>query len=200
MSSAIWRKGIAAASGALCDDFAVLPHVERRSIHSRRTPRGFLRGDAQGNARRGFLWIGLIVVALAIAVGHLTTPSPPVQVSAPTQTPVQTAARATDDDDATTAETRRAALGITQIPHAVANSNTLKLSRVTAMPTGAICYQFHLQNSRGVTYVRTAVLDGAVLKTSGSDGFTVLWTRLCTHQSRRDITSEVENAMKLSAK
>ncbi len=157
-------------------------------------------GAPRGNARRGFLWIGLIVVALAIAVGHLTTPSPPVQVSAPTQTPVQTAARATDDDEATTAETRRAALGITQIRHAVANSNTLKLSRVTAMPTGAICYQFHLQNSRGVTYVRTAVLNGAVLKTSGSDGFTVLWTRLCTHQSRRDITSEVENAMKLSAK
>src|SRR5258708_30660453 len=32
---------LAAASGALCDDFAVLPHVKRRSIHSRRTPRGF---------------------------------------------------------------------------------------------------------------------------------------------------------------
>jgi hypothetical protein len=159
-------------------------------------------GAPPGNARHGFLWIGLIVVALAIAIGQLTTPSLTVPAPAPPQTPAQTAARATVQvpDAETAAETKRAALGVAHIRHAVANSNTLRLSRVTAMPTGAICYQFHLQNSRGVTYVRTSVLDGAVLKTSGSDDFTAFWTRLCTHQSGRDITSEVENAMKLSAK
>jgi hypothetical protein len=155
-------------------------------------------GAPQGNVRRGFLWIALTVIALAFIISQLTTPSPPAQMPTPPQTPAQTAARATAQaaDHEKLAETKRAALGRAQIRHAVANSSTLKLSRVTAMPTGSICYQFHLQNSRGVTYVRTAVLDGAVLQTSGSDGFTAVWTRLCTHQSGRDITSEVE----LSAK
>jgi hypothetical protein len=99
------------------------------------------------------------------------------------------------------AETKRAALGVTQIRHAVANSNTLKLSRVTVMPTGVICYQFHLRNSHGVAYLRTAVMDGTALKTSGSDGFTALWSSRCTHQSGdRDITSEVENVIHLPTK
>jgi len=31
------------------------------------------------------------------------------------------------------------------------------------MSTGAICYEFHLRNSRDVTYVRTAVMDGTDL-------------------------------------
>jgi hypothetical protein len=159
-------------------------------------------GVPQGNARRGFLWIGMIVIAMAIAFGQLTTPSPPAQIPTPPQTLAQTAARATAQvaGHEKLAETKRAALGLAQIRHAVANSSTLKLSRVTAMPTGAICYQFHLQNSRGVTYVRTAVLDGAVLKTSGSDGYTALWTRRCTHQSGRDLTSEVANVVYLPVK
>jgi hypothetical protein len=124
-------------------------------------------GAPQGNARRGFLWIGLIIVALALIISQLTTPSQPAQIPTPPQTPAQTAARATAQaaDHEKLVETKRAALGLAQIRHAVANSSTLKLSRVTAMPTGSICYHFHLQNSRGVTYVRTAVLDGAVLKT-----------------------------------
>jgi hypothetical protein len=64
------------------------------------------------------------------------------------------------------------------------------------MPTGTICYRFHLQNSRGVMYVRTAVMDGAVLKTSESSDFTGLWNRRCAHQSDgRDITSEVQNVV-----
>jgi hypothetical protein len=160
-------------------------------------------GIPQGNARRGFLWIGLIVTGLAVTISQLTTPSPPVPVSAPPQTlsPTVPRAAAQVSDAETAAETKRAALGLIQIRHAVANSSTLKLSRVTAMPTGAICYQFHLQNSRGVTYARTAVLDGAVLKTSGSDEFTAIWNRLCAHPcGGRNITSEVENVMKLSAK
>jgi hypothetical protein len=160
-------------------------------------------GAPQGNARRGFLWIGVIIIALAFIISQLTTPSPPAPVPPPPQTPAQTATRATAQvpDAEIAAETKRAALGLTPIRHAVANSSTLKLSRVTAMPTGSICYQFHLKNSRGVTYVRTAVLDGAVLKTSGSDGFTALWTRLCAHQTgARDITSEVENVVHRSTR
>jgi hypothetical protein len=48
---------------------------------------------------------------------------------------------------------------------------------------------------------RCVELDGAVLKISGSDGFTALWNRLCARQSGdRNITSAVENAMELSAK
>ena len=38
---------ITAALRALRDDFPVLPHIERRSIHSRGTPRGFF-GANQG--------------------------------------------------------------------------------------------------------------------------------------------------------
>jgi hypothetical protein len=160
-------------------------------------------GGRQGSAWRGFLWAGLIVIVLIIAFDRLTTPPPPVQL--PTsprtlaQTAAQTAAQAVSNERV--AEIKRAALGVTQIRHAVTNSNTLRLSQVTMMPTGVLCYQLHLQNSRGVAYVRTAVIDGALLKTSGSDGFNALWNRHCARPSGgRDITSVVENSLNLSPK
>jgi hypothetical protein len=139
--------------------------------------------------------MGLIVIAIVVAIGRMTSPAP-AQVSTPPQTVAQTAARAAQAiSDEKLAETKTADLGVTQIRHAVANSSTLRLSRVTVMPTGAICYEFHLRNSRDVTYGRTAVMDGTVLSTSGSDGYPAPWNRLCTHQSRgRDITSEVNSA------
>ena len=91
--------------------------------------------------------------------------------------------------------------GAIQIRHTVANSNTLRLSRVTVMPTNTICYRLQLRNSRGVAYRRTAVMDGTALWTSGSDGFTALWSSRCTHQGGdRDITSEVENEIHLPTK
>ena len=78
--------------------------------------------------------------------------------------------------------------------HTLPNSNTLQLSRVTAIPTGAICYQLHLKNSHGIAYVRSVVIDGTVLSTSGSNRFLALWNRLCAEPSSgRDITSDVEN-------
>jgi hypothetical protein len=158
-------------------------------------------GAPQGSAWRGFLWTALIVAAV-VAIGRVTSPALLAQVSTPPQTVAQTAARAARAiDDEKLAEAKRAALGVTQIRHAVANSSTLRLSRVTVMPKGTICYQFHLQNSRGVTYVRTAVIDGAVLKTFGSDGFTALWNSRCAHQSGgRDIASDVEDVIHLSTK
>jgi hypothetical protein len=117
----------------------------------------------------------------------------------PTRQWPQAAAQAADDERL--AEANRVALGVTQIRHVVANPSTLRLSRVTVMPKGTICYEFHLQNSRGVMYVRTAVMDGAVPQFAGSDGFTALWTRRCAHQSSgRDITSEVENVMHRSTR
>jgi Protein of unknown function (DUF4236) len=157
-------------------------------------------GVPQGTASRGVLWIGLIVAVIAVAIGRQTTPAPPVQMPTPPRTLAQTAAQAAAQsaNDAKSAEAKRAALGIAQIRHAVANSSSLRISRVTAMPNGAICYRFHLQNSRGVMYLRTAVMEGAVLKASGSDGFTALWNRCCAYQSGgRDITSDVEDAMHL---
>jgi hypothetical protein len=152
-----------------------------------------------GSAQRGVLWISLIVIAIVVAVGRMTSPAP-AQVSTPPQTVAQTVARvarAAEDEKLT--EINRAALGVTQIRHAITYSNTLKLSRVAVMPTGAICYRLHLRNSRGVTYVRTAVLNGAELMTSGSEGFTALWNSRCSHQSGgRDMTAEVENAIPIA--
>jgi hypothetical protein len=151
-------------------------------------------GASPGSAGRGVLWMGLIVIAIVVAVGRMTSPAP-AQVSTPPQSVAQTAARAARAvNDEKLAEANRAALDVTQIRHAVANSSTLRLSRVTVMPTGAICYEFHLRNSRDVSYVRTAVMDGTVLSTSGSDGFTALWNRRCAHQSGgRDITLDVDS-------
>src|SRR4029077_5111020 len=127
--------------------------------------------------------MGLVVIAIVVAIGRMTSPAP-AQVSTPPQSVAQTAARvARAAADAKLAETKRAALGVTQIRHAVANSSTLRLSRVTEMPTGAICYHVHLRNSHGHAYIRTAVMDAPVLATSGSDGFTALWDRLCAHQN-----------------
>jgi hypothetical protein len=102
----------------------------------------------------------------------------------------QTAAQTVHDERL--AEIKTAALGVTQIRHAVANSNTLSLSRVTVMPKGTICYQFHLRNSRGVPFVRTAMIDGTVLKISGSEGFTPQWNTRCTHESGQDVTLDVD--------
>jgi hypothetical protein len=153
------------------------------------------------SAGRGVVWLGLIVVVLVVAVGRMTSRSPPVQTGPPPQAVAQTpaqAARATDDEKFADT-TNRAALGVARIRHIVANSKTLRLSRVTAMPQGAICYQFHLRNTRGVPYMRTAVIDGAVLKVSGSDGFAALWNHLCAHQSAgRDITSDAESVIRSS--
>jgi hypothetical protein len=158
-------------------------------------------GAPQGSAQRGVLWMGLIVIAIVVAIGRMTSPAP-AQVSTPPQTVAQTAARAAHAAEVEKlAETKSAALGVTQIRHAVTNSNTLKLSRVTVMPTGAICYQIHLRNSHGVTYVRTAVMDGEMLTVSGADGFTALWNSRCSHQSGgRDITAEVENSVQIATR
>jgi len=152
-------------------------------------PNGF--AASPGSAGRGVLWIGLIVVVLVVAIGRLTTPAPPPQATLPqpAQTAAQAAAQAAENDNA--AETKRAVYGVAQIRHIVANSGTLKLTRVTVMPNGATCYQLRLKNSRGVAYVRTAVLDGMVLKASGSMGFTERWNDVCAHGGGRDITSAV---------
>jgi Protein of unknown function (DUF4236) len=153
----------------------------------------------QGSAGRGLLWIGLIVIAIVVAIGRMTSPAP-AQVSTPPQTVAQTAARVVRAaEDEKLAETKRAALGVTQIRHAVANWNTLRLSRVTVMPTNAICYRLHLRNSHGVAYLRTAVMDGEMFTFSGADGFTALWNRLCANpRGGRDITADVENAIQIA--
>jgi hypothetical protein len=155
----------------------------------------------QGSALRGVLWTGLIVIAIVVAIGRMTSPAP-AQVSTPPQTVAQIAARvARAAEDEKLAEIERAALGVTQIRHVVANSNTLKLSRVTVMPTNTICYRLQLRNSRGVAYLRTAVMDGEMLTFSGADGFAALWNSRCNHQSGdRDITADVENVIQLPIK
>ena len=159
---------------------------------------------SQGSAARGHLWIGLFVTALVIAIVRLTTPTvPPVQVLTPTRPVAQTASQAAAAaiDNARLAQIKTAAVGLTQIRHTIANSNILQLSRVTAMPTGSICYQLHLKNSHGIVYVRTVVIDGTVLSTSGSNGFTAVWNRLCAEPSSgRNITSDVENLIHPTAK
>jgi Protein of unknown function (DUF4236) len=176
------------------------PHREIRAIPTTAEPPTDPTASP-GSAQRGVLWMGLIVIAIVIAIGRMTSPAP-AQLSTPPQTVAQTAARvARAAEDEQLAETNRAALGLAQIRHAVANSNTLKLSRVTVMPTDTICYQIHLRNSHGVAYVRTAVMDGTVLSTSGSGGFIALWNRLCARPSGgRDITAEVENVIRLPIK
>ena len=158
-------------------------------------------GAPQGSTQRGALWMGLIVIGIVVAIGHMTSPAP-AQVSTLPQTVAQTAARAAHTAEVEKLlETKRAALGVTQIRHAVANSNTLRLSRVTVMPTNTICYRLQLRNRRGVAYLRTAVMDGKMLTLSGADGFTALWNSRCTHQSGdRDITSAVENVIHLPTK
>jgi hypothetical protein len=61
------------------------------------------------------------------------------------------------------------------------------------MPKGTICYQFHLRNSRGVAYVRTAIMNGTLLKMSGSEGYDSQWNNRCTDKvDARNITAEVQ--------
>jgi hypothetical protein len=149
------------------------------------------------------LWIGLLMVIVVVVTNrvttHLSRPLPTTPPQTATQTATQVAAQTTNNERAAAAT--RAAVGLTQIRHTVANSNTLQLSRVTAMPTGAICYRLHLKNSHGVAYVRTAVIEGTVLSTSASDGFLALWNRSCAQPNTgRDITSDVANVSNPPAK
>jgi hypothetical protein len=149
-----------------------------------------------GSAWRGFLWIGLVVAAFVIGIGRLATLAPPVQMPAPrnlTQITAQEAAQTARDERLT--EIQTAVLGVAQIRHAVANSSTFSLSRVTVTTTGAICYQLHLRNSRGVAYDRTAMMERGMLRVSGSAAFTALWNHRCVHQSGRDVTSDVNNVI-----
>jgi hypothetical protein len=175
------------------------PHREAPILTAAEPPSD--SGAPQGSARRGVLWMGFIVIAIVVAIGRMTSPAP-AQVSTPPQTVAQIAARvARAAEDEKLAEIERAALGVTQIRHVVANSNTLKLSRVTVMPTNTICYRLQLRNSRGVAYLRTAVMDGEMLTFSGADGFAALWNSRCNHQSGdRDITADVENVIQLPIK
>jgi hypothetical protein len=175
------------------------PHREAHILTAAELPSD--PGAPRGSSRRGVLWMGLIVIAIVVAIGHMTSPAP-AQVSTPPQMVAQTAARAAHTAEVEKfAETKRAALGVSQIRRAVANSNTLRLSRVTVMPTNTICYRLQLRNSRGVVYLRTAVMDGEMLTFSGADSFTAIWNSRCTHQSGdRDITSEVESVIHLTTK
>jgi hypothetical protein len=95
-------------------------------------------GVPQGSAWRGFLWLGLIVAVVVVAIGRLTSRASPVQMQTSPRTLAQTASQAAAQaaDDEKLAEAKIAALGVTQIRHAVANPSTLKLSRVVVMPKG----------------------------------------------------------------
>jgi hypothetical protein len=170
-------------------------HLERPHSHVANPSAAYSpaeSGAPQGSALRGFMWIGLIVVALAFVFSKPSTHEPAHEPAA--AEPMSTARAAAQAAEATKlAEVKRASLGVDQLRHSVANSNTLRLSRVTVMPKGTICYQFHLKNSRGVEYVRTAVLDGALLKASGSAGFDSSWNSGCAHQNEgRDITADLD--------
>jgi hypothetical protein len=146
----------------------------------------------QGSALRGWLWIGLIVFALVLAFGRPTTH---VAMQVPAAAPPVSAARVASQaaEAKELAQVKTASLGVARLHTSVANSNTLKLSRVTLMPNGAICYQFHLKNSRGVAYVRSAVMDDALLKASGSVGFDSIWNSRCAHPNEgRDITADLD--------
>jgi hypothetical protein len=172
-------------------------HLEKRHQQSRALPAAAeppQNPAAAGSAKRGFLWMGVPVAGILFAINNrLTTPAPrgPLSATAPV---VAHATAPTADQGAREIllENQRAAQGLAQIRNAVANSHTLKVARVTAMPDGAICYQVHLRNSHGAAYLRTAVVTGAVLTVSGSDGFPILWNRVCAHHGGRDVTSAVE--------
>jgi hypothetical protein len=102
------------------------PHREIRAVPTTAEP-PIDPAASQGSALRGFLWIGVIVIVIVVAIGRMTSPAP-AQVSTPPQTIALTAARVVRAaEDEQLAETNRAALGVTQIRHAVANSHTLSL-------------------------------------------------------------------------
>jgi hypothetical protein len=144
-----------------------------------------------GSALRGGLWIVLIVVAVVVGIGRLSVSTPPTPMPPRTQPP--TKPEVVNDPQAAAVDT--AARGAAQIRNSIANSNTLRFARVTAMPGGAICYRFKLRNSRGVSYSRTAVMEGAAITVSGSRDFDALWNRRCSHDSDApDIKSALPTA------
>jgi hypothetical protein len=141
-----------------------------------------------GSASRGGLWIILIVVAVVVGIGRLIFPSAPPPTPMPLRTQPPTTAQVVTDPQVAVINT--AARGGAQIRNTIANSNTLRFVRVTAMPGGTICYRFNLRNSRGVSYSRTALMEGEAITVSGSREFDALWNRLCSHDSdARDIKS-----------
>jgi hypothetical protein len=140
------------------------------------------------------MWIALIAAVMVYAVGQSTNTGPSVQVPAAAGTAGNPAARTAIQGapNDTVAEVKMAALGVEQIRRKVANSKTLRLAHVAVMPNGAFCYKFQLQNSRGIPYTRTAVMNGAVPIASGSEGFISLWNSRCARENEgRDITAEV---------
>ena len=152
----------------------------------------------QGSPLRGVMWIALIVAIVGYGIGKSTNSGPSVQ--APTLMATNTAAQAAIKaaQDAKVADVRMAAVGVAQIRGSVANSRTLTLSRVVVMPDGTTCYHFRLENSRGIPYIRAALMSGAVAITSGSEGFNSLWNSRCAHENDgRDITSDTAALIRL---
>jgi len=145
----------------------------------------------QASAARGGLWMILITVAVISAIGRCTASGTPPQMPQPPAR-LQTSVPVAGNPQSAILD--RAARGADQIRGAVANSQTLRFSRVTAMPNGSICYRFQLRNSRGVSYVRTAVMDGAVLRVSGGPNFDTLWNQGCAHDSdSHEITAPLKS-------
>jgi len=142
-----------------------------------------------GSAPRGTAWI-VIVIIVVITVGRwAASPSAVPNESVIPRATLPAAAARVNADKA--AEIEAAVRGAAQLRSTIANARTLKFSRIALSSNGAVCYQMDLKNSRGVPYVRTAVLDGAVLRVSGSTHFDVLWNRRCGQTQDRDITADV---------
>jgi hypothetical protein len=138
------------------------------------------------------------VVAVVAAIGRLTGSSPPAPTSMPPRTQPPSTAQVVNNPQSAAVE--MAARGAAQIRNTLPNSNTLRFVRVTAMPSGASCYRFNLRNSRGVSYSRTAVMEGATLTVSGSRDFDALWNRRCSHDSEApDIKSALPVAPREAA-
>jgi hypothetical protein len=140
-------------------------------------------------ASHGQAFIIVIVIVVVIAIGRWAGSAQPARNGpAPSPTPLaQSAERARDDR---TEEINSAARGAAQLRRSIANARSLELTRVTLMPSGVVCYQLKLTNSRGVPYSRTAVMDGALLRVSGTRDFDPLWNRRCGSQGR-DITADL---------
>jgi hypothetical protein len=175
------------------------PHRETPTLAATEEIRPGSASRGPGSASRGGLWIILIVVAAIAAIGRLTASSPHPPTSIPPRTQPLTTAQVVNDQQAAAFD--RAARGATQIRSKIANSSTLRFTRVTAMPSGAICYRLQLRNSRGVSYVRTAVMEGTAISVSGSRDFDALWNRRCSDDSdARDIEPALIAVTHLSRK
>lgn len=86
-----------------------------------------------------------------------------------------------------------AVAGASMLKKSARNPDSFKVSSVTVMQDGTVCYEYRAQNGFGGMSVENATFDPSTLKimVTGSKGFVPTWNKKCAGKTGQDFTPDV---------